>query len=125
MSDTGEALDMTNEVSDNRSLNMQKLNDTFMNNEVIIKKILSAFKNSFGDFEGQFREAESTEDTEVMSRLAHSLKGSAGNIRAESLSEKAEKLQLKIDGGDQIADEFDDLLNSLDSLNKEIDALLA
>lgn len=114
----------TNLQDGSLSINMQKLNDTFMNNEVIIKKILAAFKDSFGDFEEQFKDAEEAKDTEVMSRLAHSLKGSAGNIRAESLADKAADLQNKIDGGSKIVEEFDDLLKGLDTLNKEIDSLL-
>jgi len=105
-------------------LNLQKLNATFMNNEVIIKKILVSFKESFNEFESEFREAKNSGDTEVMSRMAHSLKGSAGNIRAESLSEQAAELQHKIDDGEQIVDEFDALLNSLDCLNKQIDGLV-
>lgn len=105
-------------------LNIQKLNDTFMNNEVIIKKILVSFKESFTQFESEFREAKSSGDIEVMSRMAHSLKGSAGNIRAESIAEQAAQLQHKIDDGEQIVDEFDALLDSLDCLNKQIDDLV-
>jgi len=105
-------------------LNMEKLNATFMNNETIIKKILVSFKDSFNGFEADFRQAETSGDIEVMSRLAHSLKGSAGNIRAESLAEQASELQHKIDDGDPVLDEFDDLLGSLDRLNKQIDDLV-
>ena len=105
-------------------LNLEKLNSTFMNNETIIKKILVSFKDSFSEFETDFREAETTGDKEVMSRLAHSLKGSAGNIRAEALADQASELQHKIDDDEQIADEFDDLLGSLDRLNKQIDDLV-
>jgi len=105
-------------------LNLEKLNATFMNNETIIKKILVSFKDSFTGFEADFREAETTGDKEVMSRLAHSLKGSAGNIRAESIAEQASALQHKIDDDEKISDEFDDLLGSLDRLNKQIDDLV-
>jgi len=108
----------------NSPINMQKLNEAFMNNMDIIKQILASFQESFNYFEEQFREAEKKGDTEIMSRLAHGLKGSAGNIRAELLSEQAANLQTKIDTGSVFESEFSDLMSSLNALNKQIDALV-
>ena len=105
-------------------LNMDKLNATFKNNTVIIKKILTSFKNSFDDFEQTFRNAELSGDSELMSRLAHSLKGSAGNIRAEVLADQAAALQHKIDDGEALNGSFDDLLNQLDDLNEQINEFM-
>jgi len=112
----------------NTPLDMDKLNESFMQNREIVKTILTAFKDSFGDFEGQFREAEKNGDVEVMSRLAHSLKGSAGNIRANQVAGQAADLQNQIDDGAdyaEITDSFDDLLESLDELNSYIDEFVS
>lgn len=118
---------MSDVPGNNKPLDLDRLNTTFMQNEAIIKQILAAFKESFDDFEGQFREAENAGDIESMSRLAHSLKGSAGNIAADDIAGQAAKLQHQIDEGQektQIDASFDHLLNSLDELNKYIDDIV-
>ncbi len=107
-----------------KPLDMDKLNQSFMQNTQVIKTILNAFKDSFGDFEQQFRAAEGQGDKEVMSRLAHSLKGSAGNIRAARLADQASELEQRIStnaGEGEIHESFDQLLESLDELNHYID----
>jgi len=125
MSDSDGDFDESNLLADKETpLDLEKLNKMFKCNEVIIHKILAAFQTSFDDFEAEFRNAEKTGDTEVMSRLVHSLKGSAGNIRAEALADQAANLQDKIDDGEVLGDSFDDLLGSLDDLNKQIDSLM-
>ena len=125
MSDSGGDFDESDLLANKETpLDLEKLNKMFKSNEVIIHKILAAFQTSFDDFETEFRNAEKTGDTEVMSRLAHSLKGSAGNIRAEALADQAANLQGKIDDGEVLGDSFDDLLGSLDDLNKQIDSLM-
>lgn len=110
----------------NSPIDMDKLNSNFMQNQDIIKQILAAFKESFDDFEEQFRDAEGAGDVEVMSRLAHSLKGSAANITADVVASQAATLQHKVDDGadSEIEPCFDDLLKRLDELNGYIDTLL-
>lgn len=127
MSQNIEVTGMSESSKDGKPLDLERLNTTFMQNDAIVKQILSAFKDSFGDFEGQFREAENAGDVECMSRLAHSLKGSAGNIAADEIASQAADLQHKIDDGvaqDQIDHSFDHLLESLDELNKYIDDIV-
>ncbi len=105
-------------------LDMQKLNESFLHNTDVIKTILKAFQDSFDDFEEQFRTAEGQGDRECMGRLAHSIKGSAGNIRAKELASQAAELEQQItsDAGEQqIHESFDQLLQSLDDLNHYID----
>lgn len=112
---------------DKHPIDMDTLNANFMQNQDIIKQILAAFKESFVDFESQFRDYESAGDTESMSRLAHSLKGSAGNITALALADQAADLQHQIDDGAEkttIDSSIDSLLTSLDDLNTYIDDIL-
>jgi len=104
-----------------KPLDMNKLNDAFMDNLDIIKQILSTFKESFASFESEFRSAVKVGDTELMSRLAHGLKGSAGNIRAESLSAKAADLQHKVDEGKGFDIEMREVVSGLHSLYMQID----
>lgn len=118
---------MSDQADNAKPLDLDRLNTTFMQNEAIIKQILAAFKESFGDFEGQFREAENSGDVESMSRLAHSLKGSAGNIAADHIAAQAAELQHQIDQGQEkstIDNSFDSLLDSLDQLNHYIDDIV-
>jgi len=94
-----------------------------MNNKMSLKIITPDFKDSFSDFEGTFSDAESAGDTEVMPYSTPSSNVITRNIRAMFLSEKVEISHPNIENDGHIADAFDELLNSLDSLNKEIDAL--
>ena len=109
----------------NGPLDVAKLNEAFMNNQDIIKQILSSFKESFVNFEEEFVEAQYNEDVELMSRLAHGLKGSSGNIRAESLSAQAADLQHKIDNGEKVGVLADEVIAGLKSLISQIDDIVA
>jgi len=115
----------TNNINSQSPLSMDKLSEAFMNDMDIIKEILSSFKEGFENFESEFDQAEQEGDAETMSRLAHGLKGSAGNIRAETLSTNAATLQHKIDDGKEFKIARADVLSSLDALNQQIDALVA
>ena len=108
-----------------QALDMNKLNDAFMNNLDIIKQILSSFKDSFESFESDFRSADKAGDTDLMSRLAHGLKGSAGNIRAELLSSKAADLQHKIDEGSDYEIEISEVILGLQALYLQIDEIIS
>lgn len=112
-------------MSDSNSpLNMDKLNDAFMNNMDIIKQILGSFKESFSGFEEEFVEAQYEGNNELMSRLAHGLKGSAGNIRAEGVSSLAAELQNKIDSGEKVGVLADSVISSLKELLDQIDQIV-
>ena len=113
-----------NENTEQKSvLNLSLLTETFMNNMDIVKQILLSFKDSFNSFEEEFLVAQKRGDTEAMSRLAHGLKGGAGNIRAEILSSQAANLQSKIDQA--LGDLVCELIHGLALLNKEIDSIVA
>jgi len=115
-----------NENTEQKSvLNLSLLTETFMNNMDIVKQILLSFKDSFNSFEEEFLVAQKRGDTEAMSRLAHGLKGGAGNIRAEILSSQAANLQSKIDQGQALGDLVCELIHGLALLNKEIDSIVA
>ena len=78
-------------------IDIAKLNDAFMGDLSIIKQILSAFQQTFANFEKDFKQLESARDKESLSRLVHSLKGSAANIRAEKVSKQAAHVQVLIE----------------------------
>jgi HPt (histidine-containing phosphotransfer) domain-containing protein len=105
-------------------LNMEKLAETFMDNMDIVKQILLSFQDSFKAFEEEFLDAQYKGDTETMSRLAHGLKGSAGNIRAEALSAQAADLQTRIDKGDTLGGLVDEVIAGLAGLNQQINTIV-
>jgi HPt (histidine-containing phosphotransfer) domain-containing protein len=109
---------------DSQYLNMAKLTETFMDNMDIIKQVLSSFKGSFENFEQEFIEAQQSIDNEQMTRLAHGLKGSAGNIRAEGLSQKASELQRKLEGGESPGILAEEVIVDLAGLLREIDSIV-
>jgi len=109
--------------TEENALNIEKQNKKFTNNTAAIHKILASFKTSFDDFETEFRKAEQKGDTETMSRLASSLKNSAGDIQAEFSVDQTEKLQQKTSDGEGLGDSFDDLLSRLDDLNEQINGI--
>lgn len=58
-------------------------------NILLYRKLLYKFRESFEDFEQQFRAACDEEDKGAAARAAHSLKGVASNIGAQGLMEAA------------------------------------
>ena len=115
---------MSEQAGQGQHLDMDVLNETFMNNLDIIKQVLSSFKGSFESFEEEFLDAQQSADTELMSRLAHGLKGSAGNIRAKALSAKAADLQYKIEAGNSPGALADEVIGELAGLLREIDTIV-
>jgi HPt (histidine-containing phosphotransfer) domain-containing protein len=109
----------------NSPLNLQVLKETFMNDMNIINTLLVSFQSGFESFEADFQSAQTLNDAALMSRLAHGLKGSAGNIRAELLSAKAAQLQTKIDQGLVFDVDLQDVFTHLAALNRQIDELSA
>jgi len=109
--------------TEENALKLEKKNKTFTKNTAAIHEILSSFKTSFDDFETEFHNAEKKGDTETMSRLASSLKNSAGDIQAEFSVDQTEKLQQKTSDGEGLGDSFDDLLSRLDDLNEQINGI--
>lgn len=66
------------------------------NNSQLYKRLLLKFADSYGAFEQQFRDAQKglADDPEGPRRSAHTLKGVAGNLGMNELSESAYQLQL-------------------------------
>ncbi len=95
-----------------------------MNNMDIVKQILLSFQDSFKAFEEEFLDAQYQGDTEKMSRLAHGLKGSAGNIRSETLSAQAADLQTRVDKGEALGNLVDEVIMGLAGLNQQINTIV-
>mgnify|MGYP000436034007 CR=1 FL=1 len=89
----------------------------------IIKQILNAFQETVQHFEEDFKALESQGDQEQLSRLVHGLKGSSANIRADSVSSQAAKLQKLIDQDEDYTEELNPLLESISLLEQEINKI--
>lgn len=108
-----------------KTLDVDKLKDTFMGDLNIIKQILNAFQGTLQDFEQEFKTLESSGDREKLSRLVHGLKGSSANIRADKVASQAANLQKIIDQNEDYSKEINPLLESISLLEKEINKIIA
>ncbi len=74
-------------------INLEKGLMTTNNNRPLYRKLLIRFKNNQGEFEQEFREASKSRDVQTLVRLAHTLKGLAGSIGAQSVQKAAATLE--------------------------------
>jgi two-component system sensor histidine kinase/response regulator len=75
---------------------------TCMGKQELYLRLLHKFQASQGDFAGQFQAARADADPGAAARLAHSLRGSAGNLGARDLAQAAAALeQACLDGADE------------------------
>ncbi|WIO73221.1 transporter substrate-binding domain-containing protein [Porticoccaceae bacterium LTM1] len=74
-------------------INVSRGLETTQNNKALYLKLLKKFKRGYRDFESQFREAHKSRENNDSERLAHTLKGVAGNIGAEKVQAAAEVLE--------------------------------
>ncbi|MEJ1371936.1 MAG: response regulator [Candidatus Sedimenticola sp. (ex Thyasira tokunagai)] len=72
---------------------------TTENNPDLYRKLLFRFWESQKEFEEQFRAALADEDGEAATRAAHTLKGVAGNLGAETLQDAAQSLEAACKAG--------------------------
>ena len=66
---------------------------TTMNNTTLYRRLLSKFKAGAEAFEADFQRACSDPDPEAATRVAHTLKGTAGNIGAKGVQQAAMRLE--------------------------------
>ncbi|MEJ1462859.1 MAG: bacteriohemerythrin [Candidatus Sedimenticola sp. (ex Thyasira tokunagai)] len=77
---------------------------TTQNDPVLYRKLLNRFADTQKDFEQQFREAMEDADTEANTRLAHSLKGTAGNLGMVGVQHAADVLEKACKEGEENID---------------------
>ncbi len=87
------------------------------------KRILIVFLKNNRDSGQKIKDAFDNNDLDLLQRLAHTLKGGAGNIRANQLYEDAKALELAIEG-ENLNDSYEILIEKLDlSLNQVLTSL--
>jgi len=72
---------------------------TTMDNPALYRRLLGRFRDSQADFPSAFRRAQGEADTEAPARLAHTLKGTAGNIGAREIQDRAGELEAACKAG--------------------------
>ena len=77
-------------------INIEKGLKTVIGNEKLYRKLLSKFHESSGSAVSDVRNALDADDLETAARLAHTVKGVAGNLGAEALLPVAADLELAI-----------------------------
>ncbi|MDM8540956.1 response regulator [Desulfococcaceae bacterium HSG9] len=83
-------------------------------NRKLLKKLLINFADDYSDITEILRKALASGDTEYIRRTAHTIKGVAGNIGADKLSEVAAELEAASVNGfpnDEIMNHFETVLN--------------
>ncbi len=101
---------------------------TTQHNETLYLKLLRKFYTTYTEFESDFEAALNAEDKQSAERMAHTLRGVAGNIGAKRVQKIAEKLEnaCKMDNNvekvkpllDECVKELKSVLNSLKSLEE-------
>ena len=76
-------------------------------NMTLYRKLLIKFRANYTEFSTEFQNAQKPDDTEAGTRLAHTLKGVAGNIGATQVQEAAGALE---QGGISGRSDLDELL---------------
>jgi len=79
------------------------------------ESLLARFANSQSTAPSDIRAALATEDTIAARRIAHSLKGASANLGADSLAEKAAKVEAAIESKQAIAPALEELSQSLNA----------
>lgn len=109
------------------SIDTEKGLQTTQGNKALYFKILTRFSESQENFVDSYRSAIDEQDTESATRLAHSLKGVAGNIGARDLFRAAAELETATEKGDstelplaQVADCLQLVLDDLRKLNAPV-----
>lgn len=106
------------EIPDLPGIDVDKGLATTQNNKKLYLKLLKRFREGNGSFAQEFTDAFDAGDTESAIRLAHTLKGTAGNIGAFDLFNLARKLESKTKH-ESDGMEIDSLVNTLsEELNK-------
>ena len=70
--------------------------DRLQGNRALYLKLLNQFSGHYGDFDTQLDTALATGDSEPAIRLAHTIKGLAGNIGASEMAGAAEKAEREL-----------------------------
>ena len=92
-------------------------------NVALYRKLLVKFRAKYADFPTQFHDAQKSDDAEAVTRLAHTLKGVAGNIGATQVQLAAGALEQASLCGQSDLDEL--LQHVIDALAPLIDNLAA
>ncbi len=108
-------------------IDMEAARTMMRGNDAILRKLLGDFRNSYLDKDAEIRDALAAGEVEAATRLAHTLKGVSGNIRANRAYEAVSALdqQLRDDPKHpQVPRLLDALSDRLQELKKALDEAL-
>ena len=91
--DEAKTSDKEKPIPEITGINVQSGLTITQGNTRLYRKLLIKFRDNYADFSTQFRDAQNSEDAEAATRLAHTLKGVAGNIAATQVQQTAESLE--------------------------------
>jgi HPt (histidine-containing phosphotransfer) domain-containing protein len=93
----------------------------------VLEELMQVLKNDCTRIVGEMRQAISSGNTEALSRLAHSLKGSSASLSARAVSQAAAELERQARSGDLASanEQFKTLEREAECLGAEIECLLA
>lgn len=92
-------------------------------NVALYRRLLVRIYEGYQDFEQQFREVLAAREMEKATRLAHSLKGVAGNVGARGVQRAAQALEFACRDGDDPVDQL--LIDLLSELQPLLDGVAA
>jgi PAS domain S-box-containing protein len=99
---------------------------TCMNRPELYRRLLRRFGDAYAGFARDFAAAGRSDDSSAPTRVAHTLRGSAGSIGAGALADAAKALELACRQGPPVAAGSDDLLSDVErELARVIEGLKA
>lgn len=91
-------------MSDGSAFNVADAMSRLMNNKKLYEKLLTKFTAGYSDYDAQIAKVIEAKDLAEGVQLAHTMKGLAGNLGAESLQAASRELEMKFREGDASAD---------------------
>jgi signal transduction histidine kinase/CheY-like chemotaxis protein len=110
-----------------KGLDMAAARKMMAGNDAILRKLLTGFHTSYMAKDAEIRSAIDSGDTELACRLAHTVKGVSGNIRAQRLFESVSALEdtlRKTPDDPRVSEQLDEVSAALSELKSGLDAAL-
>jgi HPt (histidine-containing phosphotransfer) domain-containing protein len=104
----------------NSAFNVKDAMGRLMNNKKLYEKLLKRFEAEYGDFYDKLRAAVDKGDIEGAIHLAHTMKGLAGNLGADSLNEASKDVEMICKSGGAAVD----LQPAMEKFSSELDRAL-
>lgn len=101
------------------NIDIKKISDDIGIDEKMFVDLVGDFLTQFGKSMGEMEEAVSASNYETMGRIAHFIKGAAGNLRINEMFELSKVIESAVKGGNDIG-EIKDQVREMKDLGEQL-----